>query len=172
MLGGDWRAGRSVDPTGACSVPGGRPLTELLPETDLVSKPSAVACHRAAEALFATAAEKPLPRKGPESFPSWTSPVRPRSPALSKGPDSSGLCLLVLPRGAGAAAISQYRKRREDADLNIEKYGICESARQTVATAFGTGPGASQEVCRRHYDVVDGGLARIRVATALRWEAR
>jgi len=53
MLGGDWRAGRSVDPTGACSVPGGRPLTELLPETDLVSKPSAVACHRAAEALFA-----------------------------------------------------------------------------------------------------------------------
>src|SRR5437867_7624393 len=32
--------------------------------------------------ISATAAEKPLPRKGPESFPSWTSPVRPRSPAL------------------------------------------------------------------------------------------
>jgi len=26
----------------------------------------------------ATAAEKPLPHKGHESFPSWTSPVRPR----------------------------------------------------------------------------------------------
>ena len=32
--------------------------------------------------VSATTAEKPLPRKGPESFPSWTSPVRPRSPAL------------------------------------------------------------------------------------------
>ena len=32
--------------------------------------------------VSATAAEKPLPRKGQESFPSWTSPVRPRSPAL------------------------------------------------------------------------------------------
>src|SRR2546430_17036565 len=32
--------------------------------------------------ISATAVEKPLPRKGPESFPSWTSPVRPRSPAL------------------------------------------------------------------------------------------
>ena len=32
--------------------------------------------------LSATAAEKPLPRKGRGSFPSWTSPVRPRSPAL------------------------------------------------------------------------------------------
>src|SRR2546428_4563272 len=30
--------------------------------------------------VSATAAEKPLPRKGPGSFPSWTSPVRPRSP--------------------------------------------------------------------------------------------
>src|SRR5436190_10012628 len=34
--------------------------------------------------VFATAAEKPLPHKGQESFPSWTSPVRPRSPALSQ----------------------------------------------------------------------------------------
>jgi len=34
--------------------------------------------------ISATAAEKPLPRKGRESFPSWTSPVRPRSPALRK----------------------------------------------------------------------------------------
>src|SRR5207244_9577573 len=32
--------------------------------------------------ISATAVEKPLPHKGPESFPSWTSPVRPRSPAL------------------------------------------------------------------------------------------
>src|SRR5689334_20112764 len=32
---------------------GGSRSTELLPETDLVSKPSAVECHRAAEALFA-----------------------------------------------------------------------------------------------------------------------
>ena len=30
----------------------------------------------------ATAAEKPLSRKDHESFPSWTSSVRPRSPAL------------------------------------------------------------------------------------------
>jgi len=28
--------------------------------------------------ISATAAEKPLPRKGPDSLPSWTSPVRPR----------------------------------------------------------------------------------------------
>ena len=34
--------------------------------------------------VSATAAEKPLPRKGPGSFPSWTSPVRPRSPALGE----------------------------------------------------------------------------------------
>src|SRR5207247_11165266 len=34
--------------------------------------------------ISATAAEKPLPRKGRGSFPSWTSPVRPRSPALVK----------------------------------------------------------------------------------------
>src|SRR2546422_861170 len=34
--------------------------------------------------ISATAAEKPLPRKGQGSFPSWTSPVRPRSPALVK----------------------------------------------------------------------------------------
>src|SRR5207302_9271852 len=34
--------------------------------------------------ISATAAEKPLPHKGQESFPSWTSPVRPRSPALRK----------------------------------------------------------------------------------------
>src|SRR5262249_33896762 len=27
-----------------------------------------------------TAAQKTLPGKGPDSFPSWTSPVRPRSP--------------------------------------------------------------------------------------------
>src|SRR5712691_12212313 len=39
----------------------------------------------------ATAAEKPLPRKGPESFPSWTTPVRPRSPALLKELRSRGL---------------------------------------------------------------------------------
>jgi len=32
--------------------------------------------------ISATAAEKPLRHKGQESFPSWTSPVRPRSPAL------------------------------------------------------------------------------------------
>ncbi|SRR5436309_6355345 len=32
--------------------------------------------------VSATAAGKPLRREGPESFPSWTSPVRPRSPAL------------------------------------------------------------------------------------------
>src|SRR2546430_243578 len=38
--------------------------------------------------ISATAAEKPLPRKGQESFPSWTSPVRPRSPALVKTPSS------------------------------------------------------------------------------------
>jgi hypothetical protein len=35
--------------------------------------------------VSATAAEKPFPHKGQESFPSWTSPVRPRSPALSIG---------------------------------------------------------------------------------------
>jgi len=35
--------------------------------------------------VSATAAQKPLSRKGQESFPSWTSPVRPRSPALSIG---------------------------------------------------------------------------------------
>src|SRR5207244_7504718 len=34
--------------------------------------------------ISATAAERPLPRKGPESFPSWTSPVRRRSPALDE----------------------------------------------------------------------------------------
>src|SRR4029077_9406017 len=32
-----------------------------------------------------------LPREGPESFPSWTSPVRPRSPALVKELRSRGL---------------------------------------------------------------------------------
>src|SRR3989442_6848108 len=88
--------------------------------------------------ISATAVEKPLPRKGPESFPSWTSPVRPRSPALSKGPDSSGLFHLAPPSGAVAAAISQSRKRREDADLSIEKYEICEYWRRKVATAFAT----------------------------------
>src|SRR5207245_7828005 len=69
---------------------------------------------------------------------SWTSPVRPRSPALRKGPDSSGLFLLAPRSGTVAAAISQSRKRREDADLSIEKYGIGESAPRTVATAFAT----------------------------------
>jgi len=32
--------------------------------------------------VSATIAEKPLFHKGQDSFPSWTSPVRPRSPAL------------------------------------------------------------------------------------------
>jgi hypothetical protein len=41
--------------------------------------------------ISATAAEKALPHKGRESFPSWTSPVRPRSPALVKAPTSQGL---------------------------------------------------------------------------------
>src|SRR5439155_10238774 len=86
--------------------------------------------------ISATAVEKPLPRKGPESFPSWTSPVRPRSPALTKGRDSSGLFLSTPPGGPVAAAISQSRKRREDADLSIDKYEICESARRKVATAL------------------------------------
>src|SRR5207253_3552016 len=71
---------------------------------------------------------------------SWTSPVRPRSPALSKGRDSSGLFPSAPPSGPVAAAISQSRKRREDADLSIEKFEICESARRKVATAFATGP--------------------------------
>src|SRR5206468_1636143 len=35
---------------------------------------------------FAGAAEKPLPHKARDSFPSWTSPVRPRSPALDGSP--------------------------------------------------------------------------------------
>ena len=34
--------------------------------------------------VSATAADNPLPSKGQESFPSWTSPVRPRSPALDE----------------------------------------------------------------------------------------
>jgi hypothetical protein len=59
--------------------------------------------------VSATAAEKPLPSKGPKSFPSWTSPVRPRSPALSKGRDSSGFFPSAPPSGAVAAAISQSR---------------------------------------------------------------
>ena len=77
-------------------------------------------------------------------FPSWTSPVRPRSPALSKGRDSSGLFLSGPRSGAVATAISQSRKRREDADLSIEKYEICESGRRKVATAFATGRCASR----------------------------
>jgi len=34
--------------------------------------------------VSATIAEKPLFHKGQDSFPSWTSPVRPRSPALDR----------------------------------------------------------------------------------------
>jgi len=56
----------------------------------------------------ATTAEKPLPHKGPESFPSWTSPVRPRSPALeslaalvSAAPLTATFGVLVLVPVAG-----------------------------------------------------------------------
>src|SRR5256884_9895646 len=52
--------------------------------------------------ISATAVEKPLPRKGQESFPSWTSPVRPRSPALEKAPISHG-----LPRRSGRSPIGK-----------------------------------------------------------------
>ena len=67
--------------------------------------------------VSATAAEKPLPHKGPESFASWTSPVRPRSPALVKSKVSAsplraarrrGQCdggwLLRLARGSNRVA--------------------------------------------------------------------
>jgi hypothetical protein len=75
----------------------------------------------------ATGAEKPLPHKGPESFPSWTSPVRPRSPALYKGRDSSRLSPSAPPSAKVAAAIFQSRKPHEDAHLSLEKYEIRES---------------------------------------------
>src|SRR5438093_6954303 len=48
-------------------------------------------------------------------FPSWTSPVRPRSPALSKGRDSSGLFRLAPsePRGSsGDFSIAEVPRRR------------------------------------------------------------
>src|SRR5215470_7601797 len=99
--------------------------------------------------VSATAAEKPLSCKGQESFPSWTSPVRPRSPALRKGRESSGLFLLGRCKDAVAAAIFQSRKRSEDADLSIWKYEIRESTRLKVATAFATGRPSKEELrCR------------------------
>jgi hypothetical protein len=58
--------------------------------------------------ISATAGEKPLPHKGRESFPSWTSAVRPRSPALeslaalvSAAPLTATFGVLVLVPVAG-----------------------------------------------------------------------
>src|SRR2546425_2439734 len=79
--------------------------------------------------ISATAAEKPLPSKGQESFPSWTSPVRPRSPALAKALTRQGFFF----RAPGAPdsncdfSIAEASRRRAPY-ISVEKYGIGESA--------------------------------------------
>src|SRR5439155_23697160 len=71
-------------------VPGG----ELL-KTDLVARVLRYP-------ISATAAEKPLSHKGQESFPSWTSPVRPRSPALVRtSPSTQATRPRTSPRAPG-----------------------------------------------------------------------
>ena len=63
--------------------------------------------------ISATAAEKPLPRKGPESFPSWTSPVRPRSPALRKSTGCVPSCLTRAATGGCLVAVALARDAAE-----------------------------------------------------------
>ena len=81
---------------GNCSFPGPdgylRPLpvyepgaqSGFPPQTRTARSESWPPRRSIALSCFAGAAEKPLPHKARDSFPSWTSPVRPRSPALVK----------------------------------------------------------------------------------------
>src|SRR5213594_1903560 len=64
----------------------------------------------------------------------------PGRPLSLRAVTRQGFFVWPPPSRAVAAAISQSRKCPDDADLSIEKYEICESARRKVATAFATGP--------------------------------
>src|SRR6266581_8218190 len=81
------------------------------------------------------------PRRASPKLPKLDVAGSTRSPALRKGRDSSRRSPSAPPSGPVAAAISQSPKYREDAHLSIETYGIRESTRQKVATAFATGRG-------------------------------
>ena len=59
--------------------------------------------------VSATAAGKPLRRKGRESFPSWTSPIRPRSPALRKGATCRGFSVYASVARKGRLACGGSR---------------------------------------------------------------
>ena len=97
---GGARSARPV--TGSEDEPSRRWRTAKLPKADRVA---GVLRYP----LSATAGEKPLPRKGPESFPSWTSPVRPRSPAFRNGTTRS---------------LSAPRRRRRRGD-RIDRQALC-----------------------------------------------
>src|SRR5207244_10904981 len=62
----------------------------------------------------------------------------PGRPLSLRAVTRQGFFVWPPPSRAVAAAISQSRKCPDDADLSIEKYEICESARRKVATACAT----------------------------------
>src|SRR5437867_1380605 len=131
---GGARSARPV--TGSEDEPSRRWRTAKLPKADRVA---GVLRYP----LSATAGEKPLPRKGPESFPSWTSPVRPRSPAFRNGTTRS---------------LSAPRRRRRRGD-RIDRQALCGPRGRRVHRADDVAPacrsgartppgGSPQRICK------------------------